>query len=142
MNDKQINEGVTQVNKAIRSMELSGRQMNLHTKEEEELALRQLISGIISEWQEENEKEKKGMITIMKLWTGKMMNNWARIQMKMWTGRKNEHKANVQRRGVDRCIMSKVFERWKFNTGFENNDDKGGREEVRGQRKEKRGHME
>eukprot|EP00965_Chrysotila_dentata_P101796 3360663-Pleurochrysis_carterae.AAC.1 len=96
-NGKWINEGVIQVNKAIRSMELSGRQTNLSTKEEAELALRQLVSGIIPEWKEENEEEKKGAITIMKLWTGKMM-NFARIQMKMWTETKNEHKVNVQRR--------------------------------------------
>eukprot|EP00965_Chrysotila_dentata_P141193 4667029-Pleurochrysis_carterae.AAC.1 len=59
MIDKQINAGVIQqVIKAIRSMEQSGRQMNMDIKEEEELALRQLISGIIPEWREVNEKGK------------------------------------------------------------------------------------
>eukprot|EP00965_Chrysotila_dentata_P022447 743251-Pleurochrysis_carterae.AAC.1 len=71
MNDKRIKEGVIQVNKAIRSMKLSGRQTNMNTKEEEEVALRQLISVIIPEWQEVNEKEKKERITIKKLWSGK-----------------------------------------------------------------------
>eukprot|EP00965_Chrysotila_dentata_P237874 6202173-Pleurochrysis_carterae.AAC.1 len=46
MSDKQINAGVIQVNKAIRSLEQSGRRIDLNTREEEELALRQLISGI------------------------------------------------------------------------------------------------
>eukprot|EP00965_Chrysotila_dentata_P233045 6199349-Pleurochrysis_carterae.AAC.2 len=59
MNDKQINAGVIQVNKAIRSMEQSGRQKNMNIKEEEELALRHFITGIVPEWQEVNEKEKR-----------------------------------------------------------------------------------
>eukprot|EP00965_Chrysotila_dentata_P039278 1305090-Pleurochrysis_carterae.AAC.1 len=118
---------VIQVNKAIRYMEPPGRQMNLNTKEEEELALRQLISGITPEWQEVKEKDKRATNTIMKLWTGKMM-NWARIQMKMWTGKKDEHKVKVQRRWDNTCIMSKVFTRWKFMTGLKIKDSKEGRE--------------
>eukprot|EP00965_Chrysotila_dentata_P243176 6205272-Pleurochrysis_carterae.AAC.5 len=63
-----MNAGVIQVNRAIRSMEQSGRQRNMkNIKEEEELALRQLISGIILEWREVNEKGKKDTITTMKL---------------------------------------------------------------------------
>eukprot|EP00965_Chrysotila_dentata_P107756 3559106-Pleurochrysis_carterae.AAC.1 len=77
--------------------------------------MRQLISGLIPEWQEENEKEEKETTTIPKPWTGKMM-NWARIQMKMWTGRKNKHKVNAQRRWDNRCTMNKVFKRWKLMT--------------------------
>eukprot|EP00965_Chrysotila_dentata_P197644 6178314-Pleurochrysis_carterae.AAC.1 len=42
MVDKRINEGVIHVNQAIRSMEPPGRQTNLNTREEKELALRQL----------------------------------------------------------------------------------------------------
>eukprot|EP00965_Chrysotila_dentata_P060227 1996893-Pleurochrysis_carterae.AAC.1 len=46
-----------------------------------------LISGIIPEWQEASDKEKRGTIEIMKLWTGDLMNS-ARIQMKNWVGKK------------------------------------------------------
>eukprot|EP00965_Chrysotila_dentata_P227179 6195841-Pleurochrysis_carterae.AAC.2 len=58
-----------------------------------------MISGIIPEWHHTDNKKKKGVIALLKSWTGEMMNcNWARIQMKTWVATKNEHKANVQRR--------------------------------------------
>eukprot|EP00965_Chrysotila_dentata_P204609 6182433-Pleurochrysis_carterae.AAC.1 len=58
MNDKQNTEGVEQADKVIRAIERPmGRHTNINNKEEEELALRQMISGIIPEWQENNEKE-------------------------------------------------------------------------------------
>eukprot|EP00965_Chrysotila_dentata_P033225 1106413-Pleurochrysis_carterae.AAC.3 len=67
MSDKQNIAGVIQVNKAIRSMERPRRHTIMYIREEEELALRQIISGIITEGQEGNEKEKKETITAMKL---------------------------------------------------------------------------
>eukprot|EP00965_Chrysotila_dentata_P046393 1541448-Pleurochrysis_carterae.AAC.1 len=79
MNDKQINAELIQVSKAIRSLEQTGRHIDPNTRKEEELALRQLISGIVPEWGEENGKEKTGTTTTMKLWTGKLMNWAARI---------------------------------------------------------------
>eukprot|EP00965_Chrysotila_dentata_P092705 3059921-Pleurochrysis_carterae.AAC.1 len=55
-----------------------------------------MISGIIPEWQEADVKKKKGAITVLRSWTGDMMNH-ARIQMKTWITIKNEHKASVKR---------------------------------------------
>eukprot|EP00965_Chrysotila_dentata_P002563 83284-Pleurochrysis_carterae.AAC.2 len=112
-------------------MEQSERQTNTNNEEEQELALRQLTSGIIPEWQEDNEKEKRETVTTMKLWTGKMM-NWARIQMETWTGRKNEHKVNVQRRWDNRGKMSKMFKRWKLTTGYKSKDNKERRKGNKG----------
>eukprot|EP00965_Chrysotila_dentata_P026214 869353-Pleurochrysis_carterae.AAC.1 len=92
MCDKRSSAGVIQADKAIRALEQPRRQVNQSVREDEEQALRQMISGIIPEWQEVNDKEKRGSIEIMKLWTGDMMNS-ARIQMKNWMEKKNEHKA-------------------------------------------------
>eukprot|EP00965_Chrysotila_dentata_P147086 4856533-Pleurochrysis_carterae.AAC.1 len=78
---------------------------NQNVREDEEQALRHMISGIIPEWKEVSVKEKRGTIEIMKLWTGDMM-NWARIfvrgattipyhpiQMENWMDKKYEHRA-------------------------------------------------
>eukprot|EP00965_Chrysotila_dentata_P035190 1170856-Pleurochrysis_carterae.AAC.1 len=71
-----------QADKALHAMEWPRRQVNSGTREGEELALRQMISGIIiPEWQEADKKKKNETIAMMRLWTGAMM-NWARIQMK------------------------------------------------------------
>eukprot|EP00965_Chrysotila_dentata_P131097 4333601-Pleurochrysis_carterae.AAC.1 len=83
MRDKHNNEGVVQADDAIRALEQSGRQTNQEDRKDEEHALRQMISGIIPEWQEANAKEKRGTIETMKRWTGDMM-NLARIQMNNW----------------------------------------------------------
>eukprot|EP00965_Chrysotila_dentata_P217388 6189957-Pleurochrysis_carterae.AAC.1 len=93
MSDKFNSDGVIQANKAIRALGQPSSQTN---PEDETLALRQIISGMIPEWQEVDEKEKKGTIENMKLWTGDMM-NWARIHTnhEKWTQKKNEHRAHV-----------------------------------------------
>eukprot|EP00965_Chrysotila_dentata_P261208 6214177-Pleurochrysis_carterae.AAC.3 len=101
MNDKQNKAGVTQADKAIRTLERSRKHRNPTIKEEEELALRQMISGIIPEWKEANDREKEETIAMMKSWTGEMMYR-ARIQMKVWIGKKNEHRAKVQQRWENR----------------------------------------
>eukprot|EP00965_Chrysotila_dentata_P189086 6173136-Pleurochrysis_carterae.AAC.1 len=87
--------------------------MNTTTRginEEEELALRQVISGIIPEWQETDHREKKGIIMAMGLWTGAMMNG-ARVQMKLWMEKKNAHKDNVHRRWDNRGKMQRMFQK-------------------------------
>eukprot|EP00965_Chrysotila_dentata_P257393 6212872-Pleurochrysis_carterae.AAC.2 len=70
--------------------------MNQGVREEEERALRQVVSGIIPEWQETSDKGKRETIEIMKVWTGDMM-NWARInRCNGWSKRmKIEHMYNV-----------------------------------------------
>eukprot|EP00965_Chrysotila_dentata_P021887 724632-Pleurochrysis_carterae.AAC.1 len=67
-----------------------------------------MISGIIPEWQVTDNKKKKGVIALLRSWTGEMMNS-ARIQMKTWVTIKNEHKASVQRRWDNRGKMYKAF---------------------------------
>eukprot|EP00965_Chrysotila_dentata_P245282 6206462-Pleurochrysis_carterae.AAC.2 len=81
MIDINNNEGVEQTDIALRALEWPRRQTDPRLKEEEELALKQVISGIIPDWQETDTKRKKGVIALFRLWTGEMM-NWARIQMK------------------------------------------------------------
>eukprot|EP00965_Chrysotila_dentata_P098941 3272439-Pleurochrysis_carterae.AAC.1 len=112
MSDKHNDEGVIEAERALHAIERPRKHTSPRIKEEEELALRQMISGMTipeCEWQAaDNNKEKKGTITAMRLWTGVMM-NWARIQMKMWTEKKNVHKASVQRRWDNRGIMHKIF---------------------------------
>eukprot|EP00965_Chrysotila_dentata_P038494 1279124-Pleurochrysis_carterae.AAC.2 len=68
MDVKQTRAGVIHVDTAIRALEQPMKSLFI---EAEELALRQMISGIIPEWQETNDKEKKGTIATMKSWTGK-----------------------------------------------------------------------
>eukprot|EP00965_Chrysotila_dentata_P065304 2163967-Pleurochrysis_carterae.AAC.1 len=83
MSDINNTEGIEQATKALCALERPRKQMDLRLKEEEELALKHMISGIIPEWRETDNKRKKGVITLLRLWTGEMM-NLARIQMKTW----------------------------------------------------------
>eukprot|EP00965_Chrysotila_dentata_P263050 6214744-Pleurochrysis_carterae.AAC.2 len=96
MSDINNREGVEQANKALRALERPRRQTDPRLKEEEELTLKQMISGIIPEWRDTDNKRKKGVIALLGSWTGEMM-NWARIQMKTWIIRKNAHTASVQK---------------------------------------------
>eukprot|EP00965_Chrysotila_dentata_P015108 499871-Pleurochrysis_carterae.AAC.1 len=93
MNDMDNKEGVERADKALSALERPRRQTDLRIKEEDELALRQMISGIIPEWQAADVKKKKGIVAVLRSWTGDMMNH-ARIQMKTWITIKNEHKAS------------------------------------------------
>eukprot|EP00965_Chrysotila_dentata_P057444 1905592-Pleurochrysis_carterae.AAC.1 len=93
MSDINNSEGVEQATKALCASEWPRKQTDLRLKEEEELALKQMISGIIPEWRDTDNKRKKGVIALLRSWMGEMM-NWARIQMKTWVATKNEHKAN------------------------------------------------
>eukprot|EP00965_Chrysotila_dentata_P074886 2474678-Pleurochrysis_carterae.AAC.1 len=92
MSDINNNEGIEQATKALRALEWPRRQTDRILKEGEELALRQIISGIIPEWQDTDNERKKGVIALLRSWTADMMNG-ARIQMKTWVTMKNEHKA-------------------------------------------------
>eukprot|EP00965_Chrysotila_dentata_P108193 3573513-Pleurochrysis_carterae.AAC.1 len=60
MSDINNNEGKEQVDKALRALERPRRHTDPRINKEEELALRQMISGIIPEWQEADDKKKKG----------------------------------------------------------------------------------
>eukprot|EP00965_Chrysotila_dentata_P254732 6211980-Pleurochrysis_carterae.AAC.1 len=82
MSDINNNEGVEQATKALRALEWLRRQTDLRLKEEEELALKRTISGIIPEWQDTDNKRGKGVIALLRSWTAEMTMNWARIQMK------------------------------------------------------------
>eukprot|EP00965_Chrysotila_dentata_P159337 5263444-Pleurochrysis_carterae.AAC.1 len=93
MNDINNREGVEQVTKALSALEWPRRQTEQRLKEEEELALKQMISGIIPEWRHTDCKREKGVIALLTSWTGEMV-NCAIIQMKTWIATKNEHKAN------------------------------------------------
>eukprot|EP00965_Chrysotila_dentata_P045892 1525387-Pleurochrysis_carterae.AAC.1 len=77
-----------------------------------------MISGIIPEWQETDNKQKKGFIALLRSWTGEMI-NCARIQMKIWISTKNEHKAAVQRRWDNRGNIRMAFQRWRRKIGHE-----------------------
>eukprot|EP00965_Chrysotila_dentata_P000209 6649-Pleurochrysis_carterae.AAC.1 len=62
MNEVNINnEGVEQVDNALRALERPRRQTDPRRKEEEELASRQMISGIIPEWHGADDKRKRGL---------------------------------------------------------------------------------
>eukprot|EP00965_Chrysotila_dentata_P008725 284028-Pleurochrysis_carterae.AAC.1 len=74
MRDKHNSAGVLQADKALRALEQPRRQTTQDAREDEEQALRQMISGIIPEWQEASDKGKRSTIEIMKLWTGNLMN--------------------------------------------------------------------
>eukprot|EP00965_Chrysotila_dentata_P113057 3735510-Pleurochrysis_carterae.AAC.1 len=50
--DKHNSAGVIQAEKALRALEHTGGQTYQGVREDEERALRQMISGIIPEWQE------------------------------------------------------------------------------------------
>eukprot|EP00965_Chrysotila_dentata_P043204 1435223-Pleurochrysis_carterae.AAC.1 len=86
-----------------------------------------MISGIVPEWRHTDNEKKKGVIALLKSWTGDMMNN-ARIQMKMWVATKNEHKAIVQRRWDNRGKMNKAFQSWKLRVKHEYHDQTEGQE--------------
>eukprot|EP00965_Chrysotila_dentata_P238410 6202480-Pleurochrysis_carterae.AAC.2 len=84
MSDINNSEEVEQASKALRALERPRRQSwqtDPRLKEEEESALKQMISGIIPEWRETDDKRGKGVIALLGSWTGEMI-NWARIQMK------------------------------------------------------------
>eukprot|EP00965_Chrysotila_dentata_P028348 942509-Pleurochrysis_carterae.AAC.1 len=60
MSDINNSEGVEQATNVLRALERPRRQTDLRLKEEEELASKQMISGIIPEWQDTDKKRKKG----------------------------------------------------------------------------------
>eukprot|EP00965_Chrysotila_dentata_P147929 4883130-Pleurochrysis_carterae.AAC.1 len=60
MSDMNNSEGVEQTDKALRALERPRRQTDPRLKEEGELALKQVISGIIPEWREADNKRGKG----------------------------------------------------------------------------------
>eukprot|EP00965_Chrysotila_dentata_P169491 5596167-Pleurochrysis_carterae.AAC.2 len=101
MCDKHNSAGVIQAEKALRALEQPRIQATQNVRENEEQALRQMVTGIIPEWQEVNDEGKGSTIEIMKLWTGDMV-NLARVQMKNWMEKKNGHRAGVQRRWDNR----------------------------------------
>eukprot|EP00965_Chrysotila_dentata_P060506 2005569-Pleurochrysis_carterae.AAC.1 len=61
MSDINNSEGVEQATKALRALERPRRQTDLRLKEEEELALEQMISGIIPEWRDTDNEREKGV---------------------------------------------------------------------------------
>eukprot|EP00965_Chrysotila_dentata_P073829 2438966-Pleurochrysis_carterae.AAC.1 len=61
MSDINNSEGAEQAVKALRALERPRRQTDPSTKEEEELSLKQMISGIIPEWQGTDAKKKRGL---------------------------------------------------------------------------------
>eukprot|EP00965_Chrysotila_dentata_P187571 6172227-Pleurochrysis_carterae.AAC.5 len=131
MNDINNNEGAEPATKALRALEWPRRQTDPRLKEEEELALKQIISGIIPEWQDTDDKRKKGVIALLRSWTAEMMNS-ARIQMKTWVTMKNEHKAKVQRRWDNRGKMHEAFQIWRKGVGHEYDIQAEGKEEKEG----------
>eukprot|EP00965_Chrysotila_dentata_P048165 1597290-Pleurochrysis_carterae.AAC.1 len=60
MSDVNNSEGVEQATKALCALEQPRRQMDPRLKEQEELALKQMIPGIIPEWRDTDNKRKKG----------------------------------------------------------------------------------
>eukprot|EP00965_Chrysotila_dentata_P147928 4883129-Pleurochrysis_carterae.AAC.1 len=60
MSDITNSEGVEQTDKALRALERPRRQTDPRLKEEEELALKQVISRIIPGWREADNKRGKG----------------------------------------------------------------------------------
>eukprot|EP00965_Chrysotila_dentata_P090138 2975223-Pleurochrysis_carterae.AAC.1 len=128
MYDINNREGVEQVIKALSALERPRRQTDHRLKEEEELALKQMISGIIPEWRHTDNKGKKGVIDQLGSWTVEMT-NCARIQMKTWTAMKNEHKADVQRRWDNRGKMNKAFQTWRSRVRHEGEEQAEGKEQ-------------
>eukprot|EP00965_Chrysotila_dentata_P140875 4657261-Pleurochrysis_carterae.AAC.1 len=53
-------EGVEQATKALSALEWPRRQTDQRLKEEEELALKQMISDIVPEWRNTDNKRRKG----------------------------------------------------------------------------------
>eukprot|EP00965_Chrysotila_dentata_P142367 4706800-Pleurochrysis_carterae.AAC.1 len=60
MRDINNGEGVQQTTKALFAQEWPRRQTDQRFREEEELALKQMISGNIPEWRHTDNKKKKG----------------------------------------------------------------------------------
>eukprot|EP00965_Chrysotila_dentata_P020630 683290-Pleurochrysis_carterae.AAC.1 len=108
MSDINNTEGIEQATKALCALERPRQQTDIRLKEDEELALKQMISGSIPEWRETDNKREKGFITLLRSWTGEMM-NLARIQMKTWLTKKNEHKTSIQQRWDNREKYTKPF---------------------------------
>eukprot|EP00965_Chrysotila_dentata_P232001 6198705-Pleurochrysis_carterae.AAC.1 len=81
MSDINNSEGVEQASKALRALERPKKQTDPRLKEEEKMALKEMISGIIPEWRETDNKRGNGVVALLGSWTGEMI-NWARIQMK------------------------------------------------------------
>eukprot|EP00965_Chrysotila_dentata_P053604 1778408-Pleurochrysis_carterae.AAC.1 len=128
MRDINNNEGAEQATKALSALDWPRRQMDTSLREEEELALKQMISGIIPEWCDTNDKRKKGVVALLRSWTGDMM-NCARIQMKTWIATKNEHKACVQRRWDNRGKVNKAFQTWRKKLRQKDDEEREGKEE-------------
>eukprot|EP00965_Chrysotila_dentata_P217036 6189738-Pleurochrysis_carterae.AAC.2 len=128
MRDMNNNEGAEQASKALSALDWPRRQMDPSLRKEEEVALKQMISGIIPEWCDTNNNRKKGVIALFTSWTGEMM-NYARIQMKTWIATKNEHKAYVQRRWDNRDKMNKAFQTWRKGLRQEYDEQGAGKEE-------------
>eukprot|EP00965_Chrysotila_dentata_P160723 5307321-Pleurochrysis_carterae.AAC.2 len=131
MSDINNSEGVEQASKALRALERPRRHADPRLQEEEELALRQIMAGIIPEWHDVNNKRRKGILALLRIWTGDMM-NLARIQMKTWVATKNEHKAKVQRRWDSRGNMNEVFQIWKKRVRHEQEEQAEGIEDGDG----------
>eukprot|EP00965_Chrysotila_dentata_P195733 6177151-Pleurochrysis_carterae.AAC.1 len=142
MHDTQNEKREIQAEKAIQAIQHARGHKDKMDREEEELALKQMISGIIPEWQLADDN-KKGAIEIMGSWTGELMNH-ARIHMKIWLEKKNEHKAGVQRRWDNRGKTLQMFMRWRRKVGYKQDEQEnldGGKgkeaEEVEEGNKEK-----
>eukprot|EP00965_Chrysotila_dentata_P078654 2592327-Pleurochrysis_carterae.AAC.1 len=117
MRGKHNSAGVIQADKALRALEQPRRQTTQCAREDEEQAFRQIVSGIIPEWQDASDKGKRGD-----------MMNLVRIQIKHWMDKKNEDKARVQRRWDNRGIMKGAFQKWKTLIRHEHMDKGGGEE--------------
>eukprot|EP00965_Chrysotila_dentata_P204130 6182154-Pleurochrysis_carterae.AAC.1 len=128
MSDISNSEGVEQVSKALSSLEWPRRQTDQRLKEEEELALKQMISGIVPEWCHTYNKREKGVIALLRSWTGEMM-NCARILMTTWVITKNEHKVKVQRRWDNRGNANNAFQKWKKRVRHDCEEQVEGNEE-------------
>eukprot|EP00965_Chrysotila_dentata_P115465 3815725-Pleurochrysis_carterae.AAC.1 len=57
-----------------------------------------MITGIIPEWQDTNNSKEKGVIALLRTWTGEMMNT-ARTQMKTWIAIKMQSTTQMGQRG-------------------------------------------
>eukprot|EP00965_Chrysotila_dentata_P167953 5545712-Pleurochrysis_carterae.AAC.1 len=128
MNNVNNNEGVEQATKALSALEWPRRQTDQRLKEEEELALKQMISGITPEWNSTGNKKKKGVITLLRIWMGEMM-NCAIIQMNSWIAKKNEQKDKVQKRWDNKGKINKAFQRWRAKIKHEKEEQVDGKEE-------------
>eukprot|EP00965_Chrysotila_dentata_P237372 6201866-Pleurochrysis_carterae.AAC.1 len=132
MMDTKNRKGEIQAEKALQAIQWPRGHKDRKVMEEEELASRQMISGIMPEWQQVEDTQKKGAVVMMKLWTGELM-NWARTHMKIWIEKKNEHKAGVQWRWDNRGKTLEMFTRWRRNVGY-GQEGQEGTERGRGKR--------